>query len=738
MAEYSLLISFTFLFGIAFLLGILFNRLNLPVLIAYLSGGVLIGPHGFKIVTDVKAVESASEVGLILLMFLLGLSFPLKKIISIGISSIIAGVGQVFISMSLVTLMVFIFNGSLQLGFILGSVIALSSTAIVIKILNETHQVSSSHGKQMIACLIVQDIVAIVMIVIFPRLKEFSFFSSSSYLAFLFIFFKGLVFLSVAYLLSKKVIPKIGHWVAEHGSRELFLIASVTFCLGMSILSHGLGLSFALGAFVGGLLVSESDYNYQIIAGMTPLRDAFLCVFFVALGLLFDPFTIWKEPFLIIGLCVFILLGKFLITSGVYMASGSVLKTALITGVGLAQVGEFSLVLLKISLDNNLVNDRVYQILVSSSILTMFLSPFLFKYFPKILYHLSNIPKFGHFLSGKEDVELERMAYSISNREYVIICGFGPIGITLANVFKKAKIKYLALDLNAGRIKGLKKLKLNCFYGDASSIEVLKKAQVQSATLVIVTIPNLEEVEHIIKSIKYLSNCPILVRSRFNREQEDLYDHGASYVVQEEFVAGLEILRKSLEELLLPHRFIEDEINAIRLDREYFTHFRYLGPLTFAKALTSNQIILNLESTHKSKIIKKLVEKADRFYSIGSADQLFSEVMVREAIVNTSIGNGIAMPHVKSTLVKKVGCVMGIIPKGIEYEAIDKKPVHIVILILANVEANKEYMKLAGSASRLFKDGQLSKDLKRVNQIGEVIDKIRLKEAAIKPMKKIE
>ena len=693
---------------------------------------MVIGPYGLGLITEVDVMQTISELGLILLMFLLGISFSPKKIIAMGRLSIVGGLGQVTVTILLVMLIVmglamtFDWN-SLKLGIVLGSVIALSSTAIVIKLLNETYQIQSNHGKQMVACLIIQDISSIVMIVVFPHLKSLA----DSFPTLSLTLLKASAFLLGAYWLNKSILPKIEHWIAEHGGRELFLIASIVFCLGMSVISHNLGLSFALGAFVAGLLVSESHYNFQIMAGMMPLRDIFLCIFFVALGLLFNPVTFFNHPWVVIALSISIMLGKFLITSSVYRISGVALKTALITGIGLAQIGEFSLVVLKVAWDNTLIDEPTYQIFISASIMTMFISPFAFKYGPNLLNYLDKLPGFYKLLGQKEDEGITQTSSSIS--DHVVICGFGSIGIAIAKTLQECKIEYLALDLNAARIKELRKLELNCFYGDASSEDILKKMKIQTARFVIVTVPRTEEAEHIIKAIKSLNpDCSILARSRFDREREDLYEYGASYVVQEEFVTGLEMLRTTMEELVIPQKTIDKHIDSIRSDRENLTQSQYFGNFSFSNLLSVNRVLFFSESMNKEEVIKKLVSQIAKLHSVHEVDELYKQVMLREAVENTGTGNGIAIPHSKTNLINQIGCVIGICPKGIEYDAFDRQPVHIIILLIANEKINNKYLNTLGNIAILFQDTQLIKRLKYMGRHKQVIREIKVKEEYIK------
>ena len=265
-----------------FIFGIVFRRFKQSAIVAYLFSGVIIGPHGLGLIHSSGQIDVLSEIGIILLMFILGMSFPPKRIMDLGGRSLVASLLQIVLTTMATAAFCRGIGFPTGICFLIGGLVALSSTAIVIKVLTDMAFIDTLHGRLIVSCLIIQDLAAILLIAIMPYLGTEG--GQTSLASTLLTFAKGLLFLAVFYYLNRRLIPRLEYMVVARGTKELFLIFTIAFCLGMALLSNMLGLSLALGAFLAGLIVSDSDFNYQILAGMTPFRDAFLCIFFVAFG----------------------------------------------------------------------------------------------------------------------------------------------------------------------------------------------------------------------------------------------------------------------------------------------------------------------------------------------------------------------------------------------------------------------------------------------------------------------
>ena len=692
----------------AFFSGLVFRRLNQSIIVGYLLSGIVIGPYGLGFIKTTAQIDLLSEIGIILLMFILGLSFPPIKIVKMGSKTLIGGVLQVLITVTGVMGFAYLVGWNLFTGLLVGSLFALSSTAIVIKVLSDLAVIDSLHGRLMVSCLIVQDIAAILMISILPSLGKGA--GSQVILPVFTSLTTGVVFIGIFLFLNRKIIPRIQYWVAAVGGKELFLIGTIIFCMGMAAISQMIGLSLALGAFLAGFLVSESEFNYQMLAGMVPFRDAFLCIFFVAIGMLLDPGFIFSYPWEVFLLFSCIVLGKFFFTALATCSVRYPLKTAILVAAGLAHMGEFSFVIVKMGLQHNLVNDHFFNLYLTASLLTMLVTPFMIKKSPKLIDRLNRVVFLERWLRGKEDPELVKLEKKL--RHHVIICGYGPIGILLGRVLRAKKIPFVALDLNAQTVVKMRELGVNCFYGDASSPEVLKKVNVEQANLVVITVPDPMSTEVTVKNVKDLNpDCFVLARTRFSKELEVLYEYGADVVVQEEFETGLTILVRALKELKVNIGEINKEVETIHAERDELTKTRYFAPLTLSKQISPQRIILNLVSRSKEDAIRELVQSLPSSNKIHDKEELIRRALEREQIETTGIGGGVAIPHARTDTVEGICVCLGISSKGIDYTSIDDKPVHILVLLVANESAHEAYLNTLACVASLFNDRKFCQDI---------------------------
>ena len=713
-----LLLNIAIILLSAFFSGLIFRRFNQSIIVGYLLSGIVIGPYGLGIIKAPDQIDVLSEIGIILLMFILGLSFPPKKIVKMGLITLIGGTLQVSITVSGVMCLTYLIGWNFFTGLLVGSLFALSSTAIVIKVLNDLAVIDSLHGRLMVSYLIVQDIAAILMITILPSLGKGA--DNQVILPVLASLTKGIVFLGVFLFLNRKIIPRAQYWIAAVGGKELFLIGTIIFCLGMAAISQVIGLSLALGAFLAGFIVSESEFNYQMLAGMVPFRDAFLCIFFVAIGMLLDPRFIFHYPGEVLLLFTCIVLGKFFFTVLATWIIRYSLKIAVLVGAGLAQMGEFSFVIVKMGLQHNLVGEHFFNLCLTSSLLTMLVTPFMIKKSPKLIDRFNRVAFLERWLRGKEDQELVELEKKL--RHHVVICGYGPIGIILGRVLKAKKIPFVALELNAQTVVKMRGLGLNCLYGDATSPEVLKKAYIEQARLVVITIPDPMGTEVVVKNVKNLNpDCFVLARTRFSKELEELYEYGADAVVQEEFETGLSILVRALKELKVSIGEIKKEVETIRIERDELTKTRYFGHLTLSKQISPQRVVLNLVSRTKEDAIRELVQAVSSSHKIHDKEELFKRTLEREQIEVTGIGEGVAIPHARTDAVEGICVCLGISPKGIDYGSIDDKPVHILILLAASESAHEAYLNTLACAASLFNDNKFCQDIISCTEPAQVL-----------------
>ena len=720
---------------VAVLLGSIFIRLKQSIITAYLLGGILIGPDGFNFVPRAEQINILSEVGLILLMFILGLSFPPRQIANLGIRFLLAGLLQV----SSIVFIVFGLGVTLGLGLstsvLLGTMIVMSSTAIVVKILNDSSQTSTKHGRFMIASLIIQDIIAIFVIAVLSGLDKADGIVFDSSFAWIFssviwILVKGISFFALVMLIQRRLSAKIQRWMAESGSRELFLLGTLLFCLGMSLLGQTIGLSFSFGAFMAGLIISESDYNFQVLAGMIPFRDAFLCIFFVSLGMLLNPMILMEEAGSLSLLLVAMIVGKGILVVITAWISGFSPGASLLAGAGLAHVGEFSFIIGHLALSRGFMEDRIYNLVLTASLLSMMTTPFIVKFFPRLLNKLRRLPYAQNVFALRQDKIHIHQDFSRFLTDHVVICGFGSIGVTIGKILSDREIPYIALDMDGGRVKNMTDLDLRCFYGDAASPEVMQKIHIETACMAIVTISQLSDSETVVKNIKALSpNCFVLARARFIREEEELYNYGADMVVQERFETGLSMLSAALDRLKIGKEEVETQIQSLRTERDKILRRAYLKSLVISRLLSPRHIVY-LKTGTKEQVVRELVTALTRIHSLDE-EEIFKVVMEREAMENTALEGGLALPHARSHNAEGVHAILGLSPQGIDYDQEGREPIRVIFLVIADHASDKGYLNALSSFSSVFHNEFFCNSLLRTTQAEQVLHLIKAREKVL-------
>ncbi|GAB4296586.1 MAG: cation:proton antiporter [Myxococcota bacterium] len=560
------------IFGLSIIVLLIFNRLKIPALVGFLFTGVLTGPHGFSLVKAVEQVEVLAEVGVILLLFTIGIEFSFKNLFQLRKSFFVGGGFQVFVTILAGFLWALAMQKNLYEALFVGFLISLSSTAIVLKILQERAQVDTPHGRTSLAVLIFQDIIIVPMMILVPFLAGFS---GTAEFPFLLIFAKGFAVIGILIVSAKWVLPNIMRQIARTQSRELFLLAIVLLCLSIAWLTSAAGLSLALGAFLAGLIISESEYSHNALSAILPFKDIFTSFFFVSVGMLLDI------NFLAHNLAL-----ALLIACGVFAVKGSIaaiatlilrlsLRTAVMVGLTLGQVGEFSFILAQSGLGYELLDRATYQLFLSVSVLTMAATPFVMLVSPKLgdaIAGLSPPPKKLR-AKAKEEANSEKVALL----DHLVIVGFGINGRNLAKAAKVAGIRYIIVEMNPDTVKEEKKKGEPIFYGDATYESVLKAIGIIRARVLVIAIPDAAATRKIVKLARELNpHLHIIPRTRFVQEMKPLYLLGANEVIPEEFETSVEIFTRVLKKYLTPQDEIEKLTAEIRA--EGYELFRKLSP----------------------------------------------------------------------------------------------------------------------------------------------------------------
>ncbi|MCF8365420.1 MAG: cation:proton antiporter [Bacteroidales bacterium] len=593
----------TIIFGVAVVVILVCQRLKIPPIIGYLLTGVLAGPHGFSLISGIHEVEILAEIGVILLLFTIGIEFSLKNLVKIRNTLMIGGGLQVFLTIAvfyLITRMDFVGaqdGNSIPESIFLGFLMTLSSTAIVLKLLQERGEFVSPHGRTILGVLIFQDIVIVPMILVLPFLAGVSDDGSSGIFE---IALKVLAVVLMVFIGAKYVVPRLLYLVARTKSRELFLLTIIVIALAVAYLTYMAGLSLALGAFLAGLIVSESDYSQQAFGNVVPFLDVFTSFFFVSIGMMLDVDFLLSKPLLILLITIGVIVVKSVIATGAGLALGFPLRPSLLVGFTLAQVGEFSFILSKKGQELGLISEGNYQLFLDVSVLTMAATPFVMSAAPKFADILLRLPLPLKLKAGlSPDNVAEDYIKGING--HLIIIGYGVNGRNVARAAKFAKIPYEVIDLNAETVRVEKKKGEPIFFGDATQESVLEHASIKEAMVLVITLPGSADLRRITQVARMMNpHLHIIIRSRFVTDMQDLFKLGADEVVPEEFETSVEIFTRVLAKYLIPREEIEKLVSIVRADGYEMFRSLSLDQSNFGE-LTFKVPEININSLHVCK-----------------------------------------------------------------------------------------------------------------------------------------
>ncbi|WP_319508348.1 monovalent cation:proton antiporter-2 (CPA2) family protein [uncultured Methanolobus sp.] len=561
--ELTLFTDIGIIFGLSIIILLLFNRMKLPSVLGFLVTGMLAGPHWLGIISSIHEVEALAEIGIILLLFTIGVEMSIRELWEIRRAVLLGGTIQIVTTILLVYSIDRYFGLSFNTSLFIGFLISLSSTAIVLKLLQERAELDTPHGKTSLGILIFQDIIIVPMILITPILAGASTSSGDTLPMFL---LKAIGIIVLVLASARWIIPSLLFQIAKTRNRELFLLSIVFICLATAWLTSSIGLSLALGAFMAGLIISESEYSHQAMGNIMPFRDIFMSFFFVSIGMLLDIgfFTDNVLYLLLLALAVIIIKSA---TAGLAtLILGYPLRTIIITGLALAQVGEFSFVLSTFGLEYSLLDQDMYQKFLAVSIITMAVTPFI----TELSYGISDraiktIPYQklinGFYANSLTTNNEEKM------KDHLIIIGYGFNGKTLSHAARNAGIPYMIIETNPETVRHEKKNGEHIRYGDASHEAVLRSANIDSARILIVGISDLVATRKIIDMSKCLNpDIYIIARTRYISEMKRLYELGADEVIPEEYETSVEIFVRLLKNYLVPEEEIDKFTREIRAD----------------------------------------------------------------------------------------------------------------------------------------------------------------------------
>jgi len=547
--------------GLSVLVVFVCHKARVPTIVGFFLTGILAGPHGLGLVQAVHEVEFFAEVGVVLLLFTIGIEFSLNRLLQIKKLVLVGGVLQV----SLTALAVFAV--AMQTGqpvgesIFMGFLVALSSTAIVLKITQERAEIDSPHGRATLGILIFQDVIIVPMILVTPLLA-----GATGNLpgASLLLVAKGIGIIALVIICARWIVPRVLYEIARTRSRELFLLAIVVICFAVAWLTSRVGLSLALGAFLAGLIISESEYSHQALGNILPFRDVFMSFFFVSVGMLLDIDFLFRHLGLILLITVGVLILKAVIAGGAAVLLGLQLRAAILVGFALSQIGEFSFILSKAGIEHGLLSGGGYQTFLSFSVLSMAATPFIMGFAPRVADFVVRGPVPERLKTGLYPIPEPEVAGA---KGHVIIVGFGVNGRNVARAAKVADIPYVIIETNPETVRSEQAEGEPIYYGDATQEAVFRHAGIQDAKIVVVAINDPAATRGITEIARRLNpGVYLIVRTRYFQEMAPLYGLGADEVIPEEFETSVEIFSRVLTKYLVPHDAIKRFAAEVRSD----------------------------------------------------------------------------------------------------------------------------------------------------------------------------
>ena len=559
MDEFGLIMNMAIVLGAALAGGLAARFLKQSAIIGYLLAGVVIGPYALGLIQESDEIRVLATIGVVLLLFTLGVKFSLREMIRVRKVAIGGGLLQLLATTGLGLGVALLLGWSLIEAVTIGFLIALSSTMVVIGMLTERGELGSVHGRVMIGMLLLQDIAAAFMMFILPALGgEAGGLPATLGLAVL----KAVIFLILIFLLGTWVVPRFIRRVAGRGSREMFILASVVLCFGGAFGAYYFGLSAALGAFAVGLLISESDFAHQVLGDMTPLRDIFSAIFFVSIGMLINLSFMAGNITSVIAIVLAIILGKFVICAAIARLFGYTGKTIPLVGAGMTQIGEFSFVLAELGLGAGVISQHSYSLILASAMISIILTPFIYGLTSNLSTRLIQARGLRPLMPA--DVP-QSVAEVVMNSNHVVICGHGRVGGNVAQMLSQLEIPYLVIDLDPATISSLRDQGIPCIYGDAGNWEVLSQAGLKDAALLIIATPDPTAARLTLDhALSINPQLDVIARVHSDLELDFLQGRGASELVQPEVEASIELVRHTLCRLGLPEERVQDFVGNWR------------------------------------------------------------------------------------------------------------------------------------------------------------------------------
>jgi CPA2 family monovalent cation:H+ antiporter-2 len=559
--ELTILKDIIIIFSLSTLVNLIFTKIKLPTIIGYLVTGIFAGPYALAIIQSEVEIELMAEIGIILLLFSIGLEFSLKHLLKIRKIVFWGGLLQLTATTAITMLVARVYQLNWTAAFFIGMITALSSTAVVLKILQERSEITSNYGRTVLGILIFQDIILVPLLLFTPLLGgEIVDITSQIFI----LIFKAVLIIGLVYAGNRWLMPRILHLIAMAKNQELFIMSILVICLSVALLTAEIGMSLAFGAFLAGLMISESDYSHNIFGNIVPFKDMFASFFFVSIGMLLDLSFVMDNFILVISTVVLVIFLKMFIGSLCAFVLGHTLKGTILVGIAISQVGEFSFILAELGLEHRIIPEFYFQLFLSVAILTMAITPFSIQIAASIADLLLKLPvpkKIVEGLFPLKQIEVPDL------KNHLVLIGKDSRALNLSTMANYMEFPYISIVFDPAIARLRQKRGETVIYGDAMNEPILRKAHVDTAEMVVISIGDLSTAMAVTERIRILNkHAFLIVRTKYIHDIEELYKLGADQVIPEEFETAINLFERVLIKYLIPRRKINSAIEKIRQD----------------------------------------------------------------------------------------------------------------------------------------------------------------------------
>jgi CPA2 family monovalent cation:H+ antiporter-2 len=559
--ELSVLKDIVIIFALSSLVNYLFTRIKVPTIIGYLLTGILVGPKLMGIIKAPQEIELMAEIGVVLLLFMIGMEFSLNHLFRIRRRVFLGGFLQLSLTTLVTALLAHAYDLNWKASVFIGFLTALSSTAIVLKILQDRSEITSNYGRTVLGILIFQDVILVPLMLFTPFLggAEVDYSGQLVLLA-----IKSIIIIGFLYVGNRWLMPKLLHKIAMTRNQELFMMIVLLICLAVALATYQMGMPLAFGAFLAGLMISESEYSHDAFGNLITFRDTFTSFFFVSIGMLLDLSFVAEHSVIILLTVIAVIFLKLIVGVLTAFLLGHTFKGTILVGVALSQVGEFSFILAKLGKDYSILDNYFYQLFLAVAIITMSLSPFMIQLGSSIANLLLKLPIPKRMIEGLfplKQIEIPDL------RNHLVLIGKDSRAQNLSKMAKFYNLPYVSIVFDPEIARHRQEKGETVVYGDAFNIPILQKAHVENAHIVVISIGKLDVLKVIIDKVRQLNkHAAIVVRTRHIEDIKELYKIGATQVIPEEFETAIDLFERVMANFLLPRKDIDTAIDQIRSD----------------------------------------------------------------------------------------------------------------------------------------------------------------------------